>query len=188
MRRIGVFLYVGHEVIEHPLEIQRVDGNAALALEIPDLQSKAGVRDIELRLGEKLLREKARIVRLDLHLYAGLAENEEVFEQLIRQVLQLHGLCVGGGRELLFLRAVRKAALVQQPQIADERGHRRADIVGDGGDKLGVRLPRAALAAHPLDNGAAHKVDRGGKLRKLVSAGDGYGLFKVARAYLHRFL
>ena len=69
---------------------------------------------------------------------------------------------------MLLLLRVLEAALVQQTQIADQRGHGCADIVGDGGNELGVGLPGAALVSHALDHRFAHAVHLPGQHGQLV--------------------
>ena len=116
-----------------------------------------------------MLKKQARVITLTLHLQLCPAENEKVFEQLVRQILQLQRLGVGERGEALAALGV-SAALGQKAEITDQTGHRGADIVRNRGDQLAVGLPGALFVAHTLDHGAAHIVHFHGENRDLVSA------------------
>ena len=93
--RIGVFFDVGYHIVKRALEIERVCRYAALALELYPLHAKAGVYKVKLRLAEELFEQEPSVEALKRKLKLCLAVDEEVPEQLVRQLLEIHRLCVG---------------------------------------------------------------------------------------------
>ena len=187
-RLIRVLAQVRQQIIEHALEIHRIRRDAAVADEVDARHVEPVVLQIELQFEHELVEQHPRVKLLHVHLKVGTAENKEILEQLIREILQIHGLAVCRGDKLLRLLLVADAVLVKQAQIAQHRGHRRADIVRYSGYQLGVCLPCAALVAHLLDDRTAHHVHLMREHRKLVVALDGDIVLQVAPTDLTGFV
>ena len=109
-------------------------------------------------------------------------EHQEVLEELVRQFLQRKRLPVGRFQIALLLVLGKRPPVVQQPQIAEQRGHGRPDVVAHSGNEFAVCFPRPLLVAHPFDDRIAHAVNIRRKPGDFVAAVHGDVGFQVARA------
>ena len=106
------------------------------------------------------------MLQVQLHLRRG--EHQKIAEQLVGQLLQLPGLIPAGAEIALHLLLILILLPLQQIQIAHQRGERRADVMGDGGDEAAVGRQGVLFPLHPLDDGAAHLLHRPGQVADLV--------------------
>ena len=55
---VRVFFQVGHQIVQDPLQVERIGEDAALALKILPLDAKARVAQVKLRLAQQLLQQQ----------------------------------------------------------------------------------------------------------------------------------
>ena len=133
-------------------------------------------------LAEHLLQENLRVDRLDVDLRLRVRKNQEVPEQLTRELPDTVGL-LGASFEILPLRIGEVGVLhAEQLQIRDQRSERSPDIVGERGDQLPVGLQRMLRAARPLGNDVVHVVDVVGNAAELAEAAFFVHMLRLAAA------
>ena len=93
-RLVRILAQVRQQIIEHALEIHRIRRDAAVADEVDARHVEPVVLQVELQFEHELVEQHPRVKLLHVHLKVGAAENKEILEQFVREILQLHGLAV----------------------------------------------------------------------------------------------
>ena len=137
-----------HQIVEHAGQFLRVGRNGQGVGHI-QLHGVAVRLKLRMELLDHLHHEQAHIHRADLQRHVRQIEPGDV-EELVDQRVQALGLIQRDMRvpASLLLRHVPR--LVQQTQIADYRGHRRADVMREIHDQIVFALfghPRLERAA-----------------------------------------
>ena len=137
-----------HQVVEHAGQFLRVGRNGQGVGHI-QLHGVAVRLKLRMELLDHLHHEQAHIHRADLQRHVRQIEPGDV-EELVDQRVQALGLVQRGMRVSASLLLRHVPRLVQQTQIADYRGHRRADVMREIHDQIVFALfghPRLERAA-----------------------------------------
>ena len=98
-------------------------------------------------------------------------EHEKIPKKLVCQLPQLLRLRVADCEVLLQLRLGLVLVGLHQVQIAQQRGHRRPNIVGDGAQQICIGLPGLLLFFELIQECTAHLVDIHSQIRKFIPTG-----------------
>ena len=122
LRRIGVFEQVRGDVVEDAADVLLFYGEGVVLLAQLEGAGKATLLQLAHHLGQRLLKylgEAGRRVE-DGH---GIPGDEGVFEEVVRQLLELAGLGVYLGKVIFGLRRRLIFAVAKDPQILPALSH-----------------------------------------------------------------
>ena len=117
-------------------------------------------------LGECLVKEHSCIIFLKANRLIGIAKGEKVFEHIVGKLLQSQGRAFGcvyvAKHDLILL------PLTHHFYVSHKYGKRCSDVVGNGGNKLGVSRPCFLLILNMTEHGLSHVLNVVGKACKLI--------------------
>ena len=179
LRRVGVFEQVRSDVVEDVADVLLFYGEGVVLLAQLEGAGKAPLLQLAHHLGQRLLEylgEAGRRVE-DGH---GVPGDEGVFEEVVRQLLELAGLGVYLGKVIFGLRRRLIFAVAKDLGVEQQGGQGRTEVVAHLGDKVlhlggGRRLVLVLLA-----EGETHGVEAGRQRRQLVAALHRDGVVEVA--------
>src|SRR6058998_526456 len=166
---------IDHELVK-PFLVAEVREVRPVALA---LQGDTGLLGLRVKLLDGAVHEPREVERLPLELHEPRAQARHL-EDLIGEPEQpLGALRDDVGQARLLLREGAWSALVKEVDGTTDRGERRPEFVGDGGEELPLRLLHLAQLAR-------HRVKRARERADLVTAVDYDGLSERTRGDLLR--
>ena len=180
LHRVGVLAHVGYEVVEHPPQQRHVGQYLAGAFLRAHVYMETLRFQTHRAFRPKLGEQRRRVQPLLFHGLVVFRVYEEVLEQLVRHFLNLIRLLLA--RVHVFLHLLGRMALAQidDVQIADQAGQRRAQVVRHGREQLGGVFRHFLLVLQPFDERPAHLFNIFRQRRQLVPAADGHRHGKLA--------
>ena len=177
--RVGVLEDVGGDIVEDAPDVGQVDLQAGVLGAEVQHAGKAALAQLVGEFGQRLLkdlREGGRPLQGDHRV----ARDEGVFEEVVRQLLDLAGLGVDLSQVGRQLRLVLVLARGHDLGVQQQRGQRGAQVVGHLGDQVLDAGRGLGLLAALLAEGQPHRVQAGGQGGQLVRAAHRHRAGEVA--------